>query len=231
MAHEPSQSRSARVIALSPGDPYDHDHPWRELAGRFECVFVCSPYEAAAEILCGGVAAMVIDLNLMARRHGDLLEIARQADVRVLGSGAIPAGLSSGDLKGVYLVDRVDLLSELQRVMPRPAPIDDPPLVEAQEPLIEPVADEPEAVAPPSEEQPPAPPPPQTVEVPARPVAATEWPDEQLSADEIDRIVNVGADNPPPGAPVNPAPSRPAEPPTSSRPTGWASLLDDELLA
>ncbi len=234
MVYESSQFEFARVVALFPGDPYDYDHPWPELAGGFDCVFVASPYEAAAEILCGGVAALVVDLNLMARRHGDLLDIARQANVSVLGSGAIPAGLSSEDLKGIRLVDREGLLAELQRAIATRSVADEEPAPIQQESSLEPM-DDAEATSPPVEQEPP-PPPHQTIEVPGQPAQPTRWADEPLleaarqflqpRGVEVDAIVNVGANSKTPPPPADQTPPKP--PVTPSRPTGWASLLDDE---
>ena len=117
MSDERGQFGSARVVVLSPDDAREGSHLWSELSDSFECVPISTHYEAAAEVLSGGVVALVIDLSLMSPRHGSLLDIARHGKVRVFGFGAIPAGLSSEDLRGVWLVDRAGLLGELYRAM------------------------------------------------------------------------------------------------------------------
>ncbi len=75
-----------------------------------------SGYEAAAEILAAPVSALVVDFRAFGASHRRLLEIARQMDVEVLGVGALPAGMDSGDLNGVRLVSRPALPGALDRL-------------------------------------------------------------------------------------------------------------------
>jgi hypothetical protein len=75
-----------------------------------------SGYEAAAEILAAPVSALVVDFRAFGASHRRLLEVARQMDVEVLGVGALPAGMDSGDLNGVRLVSRPALPGALDRL-------------------------------------------------------------------------------------------------------------------
>lgn len=145
-----------RVVVVSPADPFDRDRS--RAATALDVIHVQSPYQGAAELLAGGVGALVIDLHLMARRHRSLLDIARDTGATILGYGALPAGLASEDLRGIHLVDPADLLGELTSTPPAASP--------AQAP--EPPA--PEAPVPPPETQ-PADQAPLLIERPAEPVA------------------------------------------------------------
>jgi hypothetical protein len=95
-------SSSARVVVFS------HD----SALGRFgrEVVRVASAYEAAAELLDGGVRVLVIDLRALTDRHVRLLDVAREMGVEMLAVGALPAHLSSDELNGVRLIahDQLD---------------------------------------------------------------------------------------------------------------------------
>ena len=80
---------------------------------RLECVRVCSPYEAAAELLAAPSLALLIDLRMMGLKHVRLIEIARQMKVRMLGVGPLPIGMSAEDFSGVKLLSHSDLLAEI----------------------------------------------------------------------------------------------------------------------
>ena len=95
-------SLPARVVVFS------HD----SALGRFgrEVVRVASAYEAAAELLGGGVRALVIDLRALTDRHVRLLDVAREMGVEMLAVGSLPPHLSSNELNGVRLIahDQLD---------------------------------------------------------------------------------------------------------------------------
>ena len=148
-----------RVVVVSPADPFDCDGS--RATTVLDVIHVQSPYQAGAELLAGGVTALVIDLHLMARRHRSLLDIAREAGAKILGYGALPAGLASEDLRGIHLVDPADLLGELTST---PAPVAPASPAEAPE-LVAPASP-----VPPIEAVPVDPPPP-VIEAPAGPVA------------------------------------------------------------
>ena len=237
MVYEPEQFGSARVVVLSPGGPQGPDDGWLELGDSFECVSVHSPYEAAAEILCGGVVGLVVDLTLMVQGHGDLLDIARQADVRAFGVGEIPAGLSSGDLSGIYLVDRAGLPAELRRAVAARPFAADAPSSDGDELLMEPLPNDGSTRA--YEDSEPEPPPRRSIEVPGQPVKAAEWADHPL-LEAARRFlgpkgIQVAGSVVPALQGDRPDRSlRPEHPPTISRPTGstlWttAPLSEEEI--
>ena len=96
----------------------------RELAGpeaprMWTCLAVGSPYEAAAELLAGPAAVLVVDLRFLTRHHR-LLDIARMTATEVLGTGPLPAGTSSDELSGLRLVGRNDLVREIAKLASPP---------------------------------------------------------------------------------------------------------------
>ena len=88
----------------------------------FRCAVFSSAYQAAAELLARPVAALVMELGLIGRRHVQLLELARGLNVPMLGVGALPTDLTAGDLAGVRLIARADLAAELGRLIQTPQP-------------------------------------------------------------------------------------------------------------
>jgi len=107
------------------------------LAARLEalgngarCTVVASGYEAAAEILAGPVAALVVDFRALGPAHVRLLGLARRRSVELLGMGKPPEGLSIAQLSGMRLVSADDLPAAIRRAAaPPPAPAA-PPAVE-----------------------------------------------------------------------------------------------------
>ncbi len=93
-----------RVVALL-GDDAQIDG----IPPEVECVFVSSPYEAAAELLVAPTAALVADLRWLRGRHLRLLEIARQMGAEVMAVGTVPMSVTSEDLSGVRLIARSQL--------------------------------------------------------------------------------------------------------------------------
>lgn len=89
-------------------------------------VAVSNAYQAAAELLSGPVAALIVDLNLLTRRHMRLLDIARQAGAEILIFGRLTGAHSSDALSGCRIVslDRLaETLAELVRQMGPGAPV------------------------------------------------------------------------------------------------------------
>jgi len=122
------QVESLRVVVLSPTDLRGDGDQAFVPGDQVELIYVGSPYQAAAEMLACPPEAMIVDLNLMARKHAGLLEIADRLGTPVLGYGAIPPGLSSKDLRGVRLIDRTALSAELMAILGRaPAPLPEEP--------------------------------------------------------------------------------------------------------
>lgn len=109
-----------RVIVLSA----DRECIPAENAGApYVCTFVTHPYQAAAEVLTGAVAALVVDLRMLPGRHRRLLQIARNAGAEVLAIGALPAGLQCDELSGVRLVAKADLPGLLKQTAERVAAV------------------------------------------------------------------------------------------------------------
>ena len=73
-----------------------------------------SAYEAAAELLAGPAAVLVVDLRLLRPGHARLIEIARQAGAELLGVGPLPAWASSDQLGGMRLVGQGQLADALR---------------------------------------------------------------------------------------------------------------------
>jgi cell division septation protein DedD len=113
---------------------------------------VGSPYEAAAEMLRRNVAALVVELPALPRRHLRLLEIARRHAIPVLAYGPLGPATSTEQLHGVQLVARSSLGPAIQQHLGPPA-------------AVKAVADSPHG-QPPARPQ-PAPPAPTTADEPA----------------------------------------------------------------
>ena len=237
MVYEPEQFDSARVVVLSPGGPQGPDDGWPDLGDSFECVLVHSPYEAAAEILFGGVVGLVVDLMLMAQGHGGLLDIARQADVRAFGVGEVPGGLNSGDLSGIYLVDRAGLSAELRRAVAARSFAADLPSSDGDELSMASLPNDGSTRA--YEDSRPEPPPRRSIEVPGQPVEAAEWADRPLLEAARRFLGSKGIEMAGSVAPAVQADRpdhslRPERPPTIGRPmesTLWTSapLSEEEI--
>ncbi len=81
-----------------------------------DIVFVSTPYEAAAELLCAAgdsrAAAdgrtLVIDLGLIWQRHAGLLALARRLGVEMIGFGPCAVALDAEAMAGVRLVSRAE---------------------------------------------------------------------------------------------------------------------------
>ena len=70
---------------------------------------VSTPYEAAAEILIGPTAALVVDLPVLTAPHVRLLSLAADFGVPAFGVGALRPGLTCGDLHHLRQVRAEDL--------------------------------------------------------------------------------------------------------------------------
>jgi hypothetical protein len=115
MADARANNAVRRVVVLSADAPVRA--ALAEAAPGVRCAAVQSAYEAAAELVAGGAAALVVDLRLMSPRHLRLLQIARQRGVELLAVGGIPASLTAEDLSGVRFVARADLRATLERIL------------------------------------------------------------------------------------------------------------------
>ena len=106
-----------RVVVVSREDPFAGGDPAGKMLRGLTCVRARTPYEGAAELLAEGAAALVIELAQMTPAHLRLLQIARAAHAPALGFGPLPPGTSSEDVNGVRLVDRDELVEQLQQVL------------------------------------------------------------------------------------------------------------------
>jgi len=106
-----------RVILLSHDNAIAEEISARQADGEIGCIRVASGYEAAAELLVEPAVALVIDFSAMAGRHVQLLEIARELRVAVLGVGELPSRVSAAQLSGVQLISRADLGDALERLI------------------------------------------------------------------------------------------------------------------
>lgn len=86
------------------------------------CVPTASAYEAAAELLAGPVAALVVDLRVLRPGHVRLIEMARKAGAELFGVGPLPAWASSDQLGGMRLVGRGQLADALRATAARSRP-------------------------------------------------------------------------------------------------------------
>jgi hypothetical protein len=68
-------------------------------------------------MLAGPVAALVVDLRSIPRRHLRLLQVARQLAVPAIGVGNVPAGLSTDQLDGLRLAGTHSLISLLGELL------------------------------------------------------------------------------------------------------------------
>ncbi|MGC9455290.1 MAG: hypothetical protein ACP5HU_10565 [Phycisphaerae bacterium] len=128
-----SRETSLRVVTVARDGLLTADELARLAAEHMRCEQVESPYEAAAALLAAPAAAVAVDMPLLNRKHLRMLDLARKLGVVVLGTGAIPAGFSAEELRGVRLVGRAGLIDELlslsigRYVAAEPAQADDSP--------------------------------------------------------------------------------------------------------
>ncbi|MFP3937986.1 MAG: hypothetical protein ACLFVW_06555 [Phycisphaerae bacterium] len=109
-----SLEKYLRVVTVSRDGLLTGDELARLADAGTRCEQLASPYEAAAALLAAPAAAVVVDMSLLNRKHLRMLELARKLGVTVLGTGAIPSGLTSDNLRGVRLVSRDELVGELR---------------------------------------------------------------------------------------------------------------------
>jgi len=140
-----------------------------ELPETAELVRVGSGYEAAAELLVGPAAALVVDLGRITAPHVRLLELAGKLAVPIVGFGTISAPLSGSALRSVQLVGPEKVAQALEEIFgsagryepARPAEPAQPPGKRAARKVAEPEpppAEQPRAEAEPEKTAPPAPP-------------------------------------------------------------------------
>jgi hypothetical protein len=84
-----------------------------------DVVGAASAYEAAAEILDGGAAVIVVDFRALGKAHVRLLDVARGRGVEMFGVGPLPAGATAGQLSRMRLVTKEDLAAALAGVLQR----------------------------------------------------------------------------------------------------------------
>jgi len=108
-----------RVVVLTP-----ENHPLGPQVGHLEGLAVvraANPYEAAAELLAGPAAALVVDLRTICPRHAGLFEVARRMQIPVLAHGTVPSQMHQA-LDGVRLVEPDRLPAELRQLAERQVP-------------------------------------------------------------------------------------------------------------
>ncbi len=107
-----------RVVVVSSDGLLTPQEQARLSAAGVACEQVTSPYEAAAALLAAPATAVAVDLPVLNRGHLRMLEMARKLGVSVLATGAIPAGLTGEDLRGVRLLSRTELTDALLSAAP-----------------------------------------------------------------------------------------------------------------
>ncbi len=127
MTADDGAAQGARVVILAPVNEFHAESDRALRAAGLTCTRVPTAYEAAAEILRGPVAVLVIELRLLHRRHGRLLELARRHGVEILGVGGLLPNLDADALSGVRLVGRAVLCDEIRRALARTRPPAAPP--------------------------------------------------------------------------------------------------------
>ena len=80
------------------------------------CLLATSAYEAAAELLAGPAAVLVVDLRLLRPGHVRLIALARRAGAELWGVGPLPAWASSDQLAGMRLLDQGQLAGVLAAI-------------------------------------------------------------------------------------------------------------------
>ncbi|MCE5280423.1 MAG: hypothetical protein ABFD92_19520 [Planctomycetaceae bacterium] len=98
---------------------------------------VCTPtaYEAAAELLAGGVAVLVIDLRAFSGAHLRLLEIARESGAVLIATGTPRLPVVAQALTATPLTQRGDVPAAIERALASrggatPAPLGAPSPIE-----------------------------------------------------------------------------------------------------
>ncbi|MCE5327342.1 MAG: hypothetical protein LLG01_13120 [Planctomycetaceae bacterium] len=110
----------------------------RALVGRepaaWRAVYVPTAYEAAAELLAGPTAALVIDLRALSGVHLRLLEIARQNGAALIATGAPRLPVIAHALNGTLIVQRGELTAAIEAALSRRA--NEPPPTGAAVPSL-----------------------------------------------------------------------------------------------
>jgi hypothetical protein len=103
-----------QIVLLQPPQGFDPGQAPAGLAWQS----AATGYEAAAMILAGQAAALVLHLPDITRDELPLLDIARRNRVAMLGAGGFPQNLTTDDLDGCQLVSAGQLSAALQRLAP-----------------------------------------------------------------------------------------------------------------
>lgn len=113
-------SHLVRVVALvGPATPLSLPVPW-------VVVRAVGGYEAAAELLAGAAAALLVDLSRLTAAHVGLLELAARRGVGIVAYGTIAASLPPGlSLRLVTPQDLPAALAEAVALANAPAPAGD----------------------------------------------------------------------------------------------------------
>lgn len=90
--------RARRVVALVPPGILP------PLPPSVRAVVTHSGYEAAAELLAGGAAVLLIDLSRITPVHAPLLGLARRMGASVVAFGSVAAPITGEALSGVRVV-------------------------------------------------------------------------------------------------------------------------------
>ena len=106
-----------RVVVVS-DDPKLRARAMYLRADGWRLAFAPTGYEAAAELLAGPVAALLVDLRALTPRHEGLLELAREAGAAAYGiAGPVPSDMAGrlGELRPVDIEDVPAILASLGR--------------------------------------------------------------------------------------------------------------------
>lgn len=103
-----------QIVLLQPPEGFDPGQPPAGLCWQQ----ADTGYEAAAAILAGQAAALVLHLPELTPEELPLLDIARRNRIAMLGAGGFPQNLTTDDLDGCQLVSAGQLASALQRLAP-----------------------------------------------------------------------------------------------------------------
>ena len=90
------------VILASKGElPRDPEM----VRGGVECVYLSSPYTAAAEFLAEPADALVINFSVFEKKQLKLLDLSRREGLELfgIGNGRFPEGFCADDLNGIRL--------------------------------------------------------------------------------------------------------------------------------